>query len=86
MRKMELVYLHELLALVREEYEQHLGHAVDCEAYDQLGVHPQALAHQKAEHDEAVRALARDLTVDLAEQTSSKTDSHAETPVSGHET
>jgi hypothetical protein len=80
MRKIELVYLHELLSLVREEYEQGPEHAVDCEEYDRLQTYPQAIDQPKAKHNEAVRALACDLTTAVAEQSSPETETAAEAP------
>jgi len=86
MRKIELVHLHELLSLVRDEYEQQLGHAIDCEEYDQLETHPYSIAQVKENHNEAIRTLACDLTTDFAEQSSPDTDISAEAPASHHET
>lgn len=86
MRKIELVFLHELLSLVRDEYEQELGHAIECEAYDQLRTHPQAIAHQKATHNEAIQTLACDLTTDVTEHASPEPDTAAEAPASHNET
>lgn len=86
MRKLELVYLHELLSVVREEYEQELGHAINCEEYDELRTHPQAIAQPKAEHQEAIRTLAGDLTTVAAEESSPDADSVAEARASHHET
>lgn len=86
MRKIELVYLHELLSLVRDEYEQGLGHAIDCEAYDQLSTYPHAINQPKVKHNEAVRTLADDLTTAPPEQSSPDTDSSAEAPAHHHKT
>lgn len=86
MRKIELVYLHELLSLVRDEYEQGLGHVIDCKEYDQLRTYPQAIDQPKARHNEAVRTLACDLTAVVTEQSSPDTDTAAEAPASQHKT
>lgn len=85
MRKLELVYLHELLLLVRAECEQRVGHPIDCEEYDQLETHPLAITQPKARHSEAVRALAGDLTAPVPEHSSSDTDTAAEAPWYHHE-
>ncbi|MXR40391.1 hypothetical protein GRX01_03340 [Halobaculum sp. WSA2] len=82
MRKIELVHLHELLLLVRHEYEQELEHAIDCEEYDQLETHPHAIAQVKEKHNEAIRTLAYDLTTDAAAQSSPDTDTAAGAPAS----
>lgn len=62
MRKDELVHLHSLLALVREEYERR-GDAAPAAfaAYDDLDVSPMAVYGSKSDHERAVRALARGL-------------------------
>lgn len=86
MRKIELVYLHELLTVVRDEYEQGVGHAIDCEEYDQLETYPQAIDQPKAKHNEAVRTLACDLTTVITEQSSPDTDTSAEAPASHNKT
>lgn len=86
MRKLELVYLHELLTLVRNEYEQQHGHAIYCEQYDQLRTHPQAIAQPKATHNEAIQTLARDLTTDVAEQSVPATEPASHAPTAHHET
>lgn len=83
MRKIELVYLHQLLSLVRDEYELELGRAIDCEEYDQLGTYPQAIDQPKAKHNEAICTLACDLTMLDAEQSSLNTDSR-EAPALHH--
>lgn len=62
MRKDELVHLHNLLALVREECERR-GDAPPgaFEAYDALDVSPMAVYGSKTDHQRAVQALARAL-------------------------
>lgn len=62
MRKDELVHLHSLLALVREEVERR-GDAPPgtFAAYDELEVSPMAVYGSKADHRRAVQALARAL-------------------------
>ncbi|MXR39866.1 hypothetical protein GRX01_00620 [Halobaculum sp. WSA2] len=82
MRKIELVHLHELLLLVRDEYERQRGHAIDCEEYDQLETHPHAIAQVKEKHNEAIRTLAYDLTTDSTAQSSTDTDTSAGGPAS----
>jgi|AntRauTorcE11898_2_1112593.scaffolds.fasta_scaffold04223_5 hypothetical protein len=80
MRKIELVYLHELLALVRDEYEEGLGQDIDCEEYDQLKTYPHAVNQPKETHNEAVSRLACDLTTVVAEQSPSESDSTDDAP------
>lgn len=86
MRKIELVYLHELLSLVRDEYEEGVGHAIDCEEYDQLRTYPLAIDQPKAKHNEAICTLACDLTTAVAAQSSPDTDTSAEAATSQHKT
>jgi len=68
MRKMELVYLHELLVVIRHEYERQVGHDIDCQEYDQLEIHPLQITLSKSEHARAVRALASDLATAFSEE------------------
>jgi len=84
MRKIELVCLHELLLLVRYEYERRLGHAIECNEYDRLDIRPIAITQPKAKHDEAVRALASDLAMAVTEHSSSDTDTDLERSVGHH--
>lgn len=62
MRKEELLYLHQLLSLLRAE-AQRRG-AVDPEAFaasDDVEITPMAIYAAKSDHERAVRALAADL-------------------------
>lgn len=66
MRKDELVHLHNLLTIVREEYERREEPPPGTfEAYDDLGVSPMAIYGSKADHRRAVRALARALAASM---------------------
>lgn len=59
MRKDELLYLHQLLALVRDDWEHRGVVSADAFAeYDALDVTPMAIYASKSEHQEAVAALA----------------------------
>lgn len=59
MRKDELLYLHHLLALLRQEYERREVVPNGAFAsYDALGVSPMAVYASKRQHERAVKALA----------------------------
>jgi hypothetical protein len=62
MKKQELVHCHEFLTVVRDEYERRTGDVLDCEEYDRLGIRPTSFARPKADHEEAILALATELT------------------------
>lgn len=59
MRKDELLYLHQLLAVVRREFERRDDvDPGDLAAYERLSVSPMAAYESKSEHERAVRELA----------------------------
>lgn len=59
MRKDELLYLHQLLAVVRREFERRSdADPGDFTAYERLSVSPMAAYEPKSEHERAVRELA----------------------------
>lgn len=59
MKKDELLYLHHLLALVREEVsERESVPAGAFASYEGVGVGPMAIYAAKRDHERAVRALA----------------------------
>jgi len=61
MRKQELIHLHGLLATVREFCEEDLGETVDRAQYSELPIQPTSIHKSKADHQEAVAALATDI-------------------------
>ncbi|PSQ04761.1 metal-binding protein [Halobacteriales archaeon QS_4_69_31] len=62
MKKDELVHLHTLLALVREEYERRgVASPAAFAAYDELDVSPMAVYGSKSDHEHAVEVLSRAL-------------------------
>ncbi len=61
MRKQELIHLHGLLATVREFCEEDLGRTVEREHYSELPIQPTSIHKSKADHQEAVAALADDI-------------------------
>ncbi|MFB6166385.1 MAG: UPF0058 family protein [Haloarculaceae archaeon] len=70
MRKDELLYLHQLLAFARREYERRDD--VDEDAlgrYESLSVSPMAAYESKGEHERAVLALAAALAAAEASPT-----------------
>lgn len=58
MRKQELVYVHGLLAELREFYEQASGQPIPAPEYDAMDVEPTSIHRGKPEHEAAVFALA----------------------------
>jgi hypothetical protein len=70
MRKDELLYLHHLLALVREEVTEQGGAPAGAFAsYEEVDVGPMAIYAAKSEHERAVRALATTLAAVAAGDT-----------------
>lgn len=70
MKKDELVHLHGLLSLLREEYERRgIASPSDFAAYDELGISPVAVYGSKDEHARAVQALASALASVTEEST-----------------
>lgn len=68
MRKDELLYLHHLLALVREEFVRRgVAEPEAFERYDELGVSPIAVYASKREHARAVRTLSAALAAAVEE-------------------
>lgn len=58
MRKQELVYVHGLLAELREFYEQSSGQPIPAPEYDAMDVKPTSIHRGKPQHEAAVFALA----------------------------
>lgn len=58
MRKQELVYVHGLLAELREFYEQQGHEPIEALEYDAMDVKPTSIHKGKPEHEAAVFALA----------------------------
>jgi hypothetical protein len=58
MRKQELVYVHGLLAQLREFYEERAGRPIPAPEYDAMDVKPTSIHRGKPEHEAAVFALA----------------------------
>jgi hypothetical protein len=76
MRKDELVHLHTLLALVREEYERRDDPPPGTfEACDDLDVTPVAVYGSKADHQRAVKTLARGLATAVESRSGSRSGS-----------
>jgi len=75
MRKDELLYLHHLLALLRDEVTEREGAPASAFAtYEEVDVGPMAIYAAKSDHERAVRALAAALAAVV-------TESDAERPV-----
>lgn len=58
MKKQELVYVHGLLAGLRDFYEGQTGESVPTPEYDAMSVRPTSIHRGKAEHEAAVFALS----------------------------
>ena len=67
MKKQELIHLHGLLAQVQNHYEKETGVTVDHDRYTSLGVQPTSIHKSKTDHKEAVFALAKGITAEMAE-------------------
>jgi hypothetical protein len=67
MRKQELVYVHGLLAELREFYEQSNGHSISAPEYDVMTVKPTSIHRSKPEHEAAVFALASAMADEMSE-------------------
>lgn len=67
MKKQELIHLHGLLAQVQNHYEQETGETVDHDRYTTLGVKPTSIHKSKTDHKDAVFALAKGITAEMAE-------------------
>ncbi len=67
MKKQELIHLHGLLAQVQNHYEQETGETVDHDRYTTLGVKPTSIHKSKTDHKDAVFALAKGITTEMAE-------------------
>lgn len=68
MRKRELVHLHTLLALCREDVEDRESvPEAAFEGYVALGIPPSGIDRRKAAHEAAVQALLAGLTTVAAE-------------------
>lgn len=69
MRKQESVHLHALLVEVARELDERQGvPSSDRSAYRELGVTPSQAHRSKADHEEAVLALAEAIGRSLREQ------------------
>lgn len=58
MRKQELVYVHGLLAGLRDFYEERTGESIRTPEYDAMTVRPTSIHRGKADHEAAVFALS----------------------------
>ena len=67
MKKQELIHLHGLLAQVQNHYEKETGETVEHTRYTELGVQPTSIHKSKTDHKDAVFALAKGITGELAE-------------------
>lgn len=65
MRKQELVYVHGLLAELREFYEEATGESIPAPEYDAMDVKPTSIHKGKPEHEAAVFALASAMAEDM---------------------
>ncbi|MFB6222938.1 MAG: UPF0058 family protein [Haloarcula sp.] len=68
MKKQELIHLHSLLAQVQHHYELESDSDVEHDLYTEFGVKPTSIHKSKTDHKEAVFALAKGLTEDMAEE------------------
>lgn len=68
MRKQELVYVHGLLAEVKEYYETVTGEPIHTPEYDACEVRPTGIHRSKPAHEEAVTTLAGELTERMADR------------------
>ena len=67
MRKDELLYLHQLLALLRADFERRDVAAPEAvAAYEGVDVTPMAIYAGKDDHERAVRALAAALAASVS--------------------
>jgi len=66
MKKQELIHLHGLLAQVQNNYEERTGETVDLDQYTDLGVQPTSIHKSKTDHKDAVFALSKCITSELA--------------------
>ena len=67
MKKQELIHLHGLLAQVQSHYEQETGENIEHDRYTSLGVQPTSIHKSKTDHKNAVFALAKGITSEMAE-------------------
>jgi hypothetical protein len=65
MRKQELVYVHGLLAGLRDHYQDRTGERVETPEYDSLDVRPTSIHVGKPAHEAAVFTLSRELAEGL---------------------
>lgn len=67
MRKVELIYLHALLAHAHEYLEEQHHVQKTFEAYEAIEVRPYQIQRRKAEHEAATRLLAARLAEEVTE-------------------
>lgn len=73
MKKQEFIHLHGLLAQVATFYERQTGQIVDTSQYETLGVQPTSIHQSKTEQKEAVAALSKCLTAEVADEAAAST-------------
>ena len=61
-KKQELVHLHRLFAAISDEFQQRTGRTADCEECDHSRIGPTSIHRPKADHEDAVRTLATELS------------------------
>jgi hypothetical protein len=62
MRKQELIHVHGLLGEVRDQCETETADPIETPSYDELDTRPTSIHRSKADHREAVLALADDIS------------------------
>lgn len=67
MRKVELIYLHALLARVHDHLAERRDVPETFEAYEAIDVGPYQIQRRKGEHEEATRLLAARLADEVSD-------------------
>jgi len=78
MKKQELIHLHGLLAQVQNHYDNQVADDIDMSTYDGVGVKPTSIHRSKTDHKEAVFALSKCITEDMADEATQKTPAAAD--------
>lgn len=68
MRKVELIYLHALLAQVHEYLAERHDLPETFEEYERDEIGPYQVQHRKDEHEAAARLLSKRLAAELSER------------------
>jgi hypothetical protein len=68
MKKQELIHLHGLLAQVQDHYEAETGSKVKHDDYADLGVKPTSIHKSKTDHKDAVFAIVKGITSQMADE------------------